>query len=138
LTLTQLANFGELASDLFQLLADPRSHNSIPPPTVQRILDGIPLTCYHSAIFWGKQLNEGNIMAQVLVRQLPDQVVARLKKRAKEHGRSLQAEVKTILEEAALDYEQAWKRIDALRAKLKQSSKTFGDSADLIREDRDR
>lgn len=77
-------------------------------------------------------------MAQVLVRQLPDQVVARLKKRAKEHGRSLQAEVKTILEEAALDYEQAWKRIDALRAKLKQSSKTFGDSADLIREDRDR
>lgn len=77
-------------------------------------------------------------MAQVLVRELSDQVVKRLKKRAKEHGRSLQAEVKTILEEAVPDYEQAWKRIDTLREKLRQSGKTFSDSADLIREDRDR
>ena len=77
-------------------------------------------------------------MAQVLVRQLSDQVVNRLKKRAKEQGRSLQAEVKTILEEAVPDYEQAWKRIDTLRDKLKRSGKAFSDSADLIREDRDR
>ena len=77
-------------------------------------------------------------MAHILVRQLSDQVVKRLKKRAKEHGRSLQAEVKTILEEAVPDYEQAWKRIDMLREKLKRSGKTFIDSADLIREDRDR
>lgn len=77
-------------------------------------------------------------MAQVLVRQLSDQVVNRLKKRAKEHGRSLQAEVKTILEEAVPDYEQAWKRIQMLRDKLKRSGKAFSDSADLIREDRDR
>lgn len=77
-------------------------------------------------------------MAQVLVRQLPDKVVDRLKKRAKEHGRSLQSEVKTILEEAVPDYEQAWKRIDALRSKLKRSGKTFSDSTSLIREDRDR
>ncbi len=77
-------------------------------------------------------------MAQVLVRELSDQVVKRLKKRAKEHGRSLQAEVKTILEEAVPDYEQAWKRIATLRDTLKRSGKTFSDSADLIREDRDR
>lgn len=77
-------------------------------------------------------------MAQVLVRELSDQVVKRLKKRAKEHGRSLQAEVKTILEEAVPDYEQAWKRIAMLRDTLKRSGKTFSDSADLIREDRDR
>lgn len=42
-------------------------------------------------------------MAQVLVRNLNDRVVARLKKRARTQGRSLQAEVKTILEEAAKD-----------------------------------
>ena len=42
-------------------------------------------------------------MAQVLVRQLDNKVVVRLKKRAKEHGRSLQSEVKTILEEAVPD-----------------------------------
>ena len=77
-------------------------------------------------------------MAQMLVRQLSVQVVNRLKKPAKEHGRSLQAEVSTILEEAVPDYEQAWKRIDTLRDKLTRSGKTFSDSAALIREDRDR
>jgi plasmid stability protein len=77
-------------------------------------------------------------MAQVLVRQLNDEVVDRLKKRAKEHGRSLQSEVKTILEDAVPDYERAWKRIDSLRLRLKRSSRKFSDSAGLIRGDRDR
>lgn len=77
-------------------------------------------------------------MAQVLVRQLDEQVVERLKKLAKEHGRSLQAEVKTILEEAAPDYEAAWKRIERFRKRLKRSGRKFGDSAGLIRKDRDR
>ena len=77
-------------------------------------------------------------MAQVLVRQLNDKVVDRLKKRAKEHGRSLQSEVKTILEDAVPDYDRAWKRIDSLRLRLKRSNRKFSNSADLIREDRDR
>ena len=77
-------------------------------------------------------------MAQVLVRQLNDKVVDRLKKRAKEHGRSLQSEVKTILEEAVPDYDRAWKRIDSLRLRLKRSGRKFSNSADLIRKDRDR
>ncbi len=76
-------------------------------------------------------------MAQVLVRQLDDKVVDRLKKRAKEHGRSLQSEVKTILEEAVPDYEAAWKRIDGFRKRLKKSGRKFSDSAALVREDRD-
>ena len=77
-------------------------------------------------------------MAQVLVRQLDIKVVVRLKKRAKEHGRSLQSEMKTILEEAVPDYEAAWKRIEGIRKRLRKSGRTFSDSADLIREDRDR
>ena len=77
-------------------------------------------------------------MAQVLVRQLDDKIVDRLKKRAKEHGRSLQSEVKTILEDAVPDYERAWKRIDSLRLRLKRSGRKFSNSADLIRKDRDR
>lgn len=77
-------------------------------------------------------------MAQVLVRQLNEKVVDRLKKRAREHGRSLQSEVKTILEEAVPDYEGAWKRIELIRTKLKRSGRKFSDSADLIREDRAR
>ena len=77
-------------------------------------------------------------MAQVLVRQLDDKVVARLKKRAKEHGRSLQSEMKTILEEAVPDYEAAWKRIERFRARLKESGRRFSDSAALIHKERDR
>lgn len=77
-------------------------------------------------------------MAQVLVRQLDKKVVVRLKKRAKEHGRSLQSEVKTILEEAVPDYEAAWKRIEGFRKRLGKSGRTFSDSTDFIREDRDR
>ncbi len=77
-------------------------------------------------------------MAQVLVRQLDDNVVVRLKKRAKAHGRSLQSEVKTILEEAVPDYEAAWKRIERFRKRLGKSGRRFSDSADLIRENRDR
>ena len=40
-------------------------------------------------------------MAQVLVRDLDETVVARLKERARCNGRSLQKEAKSILEEAA-------------------------------------
>ena len=78
-------------------------------------------------------------MAQVLVRNLKDNVVARLKKRAKTRGRSLQAEVKTILEEAAKDVpEDFWKEADRIRELLKRSGRKFSDSAALIREDRER
>jgi len=40
-------------------------------------------------------------MAQLLVRMLDDSVKARLKARAKKHGRSLEAEARAILEDAA-------------------------------------
>lgn len=78
-------------------------------------------------------------MAQVLVRNLTDKVVARLKKRAKTQGRSLQAEVKIILEEAAKDVPgEFWKEADRIREQLKRSGRTFSDSAVLIQEERDR
>jgi len=78
-------------------------------------------------------------MAQVLVRNLDEKVVARLKKRATQRGRSLQAEVKMILEEAArMDYAEAWKAAERIYNKLKRSGHQFSDSAELIREDRER
>ena len=94
--------------------------------------------CYHNDGTEDEDEKEEGIMAQVLVRQLNEKVVDRLKKRAKEHGRSLQSEVKTILEDAVPDYERAWKRIDSLRLRLKRSGRKFSNSADLIREGRDR
>ncbi len=75
-------------------------------------------------------------MAQILVRGLDDAVVNRLKQRARQSGRSLQTEVKGILEQAAkVDAETA--RALALRIRRKMKGRAFTDSADLIREDRE-
>ena len=76
-------------------------------------------------------------MAQVLIRDLDDELVARLKLQAKEHGRSLQAEAKLLLERGT-----TFTMTDA-RAVAKKWQKHFGnrrshDSAKLIREDRER
>jgi hypothetical protein len=46
--------------------------------------------------------------------------------------------MKIILEGTVPDYEAVWKRIERFRKRLEQSGGTFSDSADLIREDRDR
>ena len=43
----------------------------------------------------------GNRMAQLIVRKIEDAVKERLRARAKKHGRSLEAEVRAILEDAA-------------------------------------
>jgi plasmid stability protein len=76
-------------------------------------------------------------MAQILVRDLDDGVVKRLKNRARREGRSLQCEVKMILERAAkVDMESALKLVDDFRRRFK--GRKFSDSAELIREDRDR
>lgn len=42
-------------------------------------------------------------MAQIIVRQLEDEVKARLQRRADRHGRSMEAEVRDILRGAAKD-----------------------------------
>ncbi len=77
-------------------------------------------------------------MAQILVRNLDDEVVESLKERAKREGRSLQAEVSMILVEAAgapkLDAETAWKLLDEFRDRFK--GRKFTDSVKLLREDR--
>jgi plasmid stability protein len=77
-------------------------------------------------------------MAQLLVRDLKDETVAALKKRAKEHGRSAEAEHRAILEDALKrKKEDFWERADKLRKELQESGRTFSDSTDLVRQDRD-
>jgi len=79
------------------------------------------------------------VMAQLLVRDIDEDVVRKLKKRAQQRGHSLQAELKAILEESAqFDYELSWKAADRIYRKLKASGRTFSDSAALVREDRER
>jgi antitoxin FitA len=77
-------------------------------------------------------------MAQILVRDLDQETVDRLKERARLNRRSLEAEVRAILETAArrrLSVEEFFKIADEIaRASGPQST----DSVDLIREDRER
>jgi len=76
-------------------------------------------------------------MAQFLIRNLDEKAVERLKARAKRHGRSLQGEVKQVLEQAAgYSLEEALQSASKIRRSLR--GKRFSDSAKLVREDRQR
>jgi len=74
--------------------------------------------------------------AQLLVRDVPHELVEVLKKRAAERGRSAEAEHRLILEEAlgpdTLDF---WEEAAKLRAETR--GRKWTNSTDLIRQDRD-
>jgi plasmid stability protein len=77
-------------------------------------------------------------MAQLLVRDLNDQVMARLKERARRNRRSLQAEARANLETAAPRYTKE-EALEAFRAWQERfRGRPMSDSAEPIREDRDR
>ena len=76
-------------------------------------------------------------MGQLLVRNVDDDLIRRLKERAAAHGRSAEAEHRLILEQALFSSGESfaeraarWRRLTAGRATT--------DSAELIRADRDR
>ena len=75
-------------------------------------------------------------MAQVLIRNLDERTVDKLKARAARNGRSLQAELQAILERAA----EAVIDPRALSARIRRelSDRSHSDSAALIAEDRRR
>ncbi|MGD9894378.1 MAG: Arc family DNA-binding protein [Dehalococcoidia bacterium] len=77
-------------------------------------------------------------MAQILVRNLEPEVVERLKQRAQSHGRSLQAEVAAILREESQKKSMEEARAEAERIRRGFGGRRFSDSAELIREDRER
>jgi plasmid stability protein len=77
-------------------------------------------------------------VAQILVRNLEPEVVERLKARAERNGRSLQAEVAQILRQAARTKSMAEARAAAEEIQRRFAGRTFPDSAELIREDRER
>ncbi len=79
-------------------------------------------------------------MPQILIRDLDRKTVSSLKKRARRKGRSLQSEAKIILSNAAQeeskDLEAVIRKLERFRSRFK--GRKFSDSAELIREDRDR
>lgn len=76
-------------------------------------------------------------MAQVIIRNIDDEAILRLKERAQRKGISLERELRTIVVEAAGNDRRTFReRAAKLRRKL--GRKTHGDSTASIREDRDR
>jgi plasmid stability protein len=80
-------------------------------------------------------------MAQVLIRDLDPEVVEALKKRAQENRRSLQGELKTILEAAASESQHKGldlflEQVQEIRRRTAERHHT--DAAELVREDRAR
>lgn len=76
-------------------------------------------------------------MAQILVRNVATGIVERLKAQAKRHGRSLQGEVKIILSEAT-DLSLREAHHASTRWQRRLAGQVCGESAELIREDRNR
>ncbi|GAB4373645.1 MAG: hypothetical protein Kow00128_23320 [Deltaproteobacteria bacterium] len=70
------------------------------------------------------------------VKNAPDPLVRRLRERAKRHHRSLQGELLAILEDA-VRREERISPSDALRRIRRLGLRTPGESAGMIREDRD-
>jgi plasmid stability protein len=78
-------------------------------------------------------------MSQLLIPDVAESLLQQLQQRAARHGRSVEAEARVILESALReDADQIWAEVDAIRERLAASGRTFSDSTELIREDRDR
>jgi plasmid stability protein len=76
-------------------------------------------------------------MARILIRDLDDETVKRLKDRARRHGRSLEGEARLVLTQAAgMDFHDARKLAQQWHKKL--AGRKLPDSTDLVREDRQR
>ena len=76
-------------------------------------------------------------MANLLIRDLDDDVVNQLKVAAKAHGRSLQAEIHDALQRAGTRSLAETRRLSRRWMKRLRDT-TLSDSTALIREDRDR
>jgi antitoxin FitA len=78
-------------------------------------------------------------MSALVIPDLDEATLARLRERATTHGRTVETEARAILT-AALQAPPAdpWAAANAIRERLAASGRTFSDSAELLREDRDR
>jgi antitoxin FitA len=78
-------------------------------------------------------------MADLVLTDMDEVFLHQLQQRATRHGRTAAQEAKAILAEAVRGQRpDVWAPVDAIYDRLAASGQTFSDSADLLREDRDR
>jgi len=76
-------------------------------------------------------------MGQVIIRNLDDAAIRRLKDRARHRGVSLESELRTIVVDASRT-DQAGFRARAAECRRRLAGRKQGDSTQLVRKDRDR
>ncbi len=78
-------------------------------------------------------------MADVLIRDVSEEVLNRLKIMAKSHNRSLQQELRVFLENTVTQSSpEIFQKMAEIRRKLHRKSMRFTDSTKMLREDRAR
>lgn len=78
-------------------------------------------------------------MPDVLVRNIDEKTLNNLKKKAARNNRSLQAELKSLLDMyAGPDIEEARSMVREIHKRYESSGKTFSDSGEDLSEDRER
>lgn len=84
-------------------------------------------------------------MTEITLSHLNPSLLEKLKALAQQHNRSLEEEVESLLEDKLQEtemtslksnFEKAWEKVDQVRQQ--HSQQTFSDSAELLREDRQR
>jgi len=75
-------------------------------------------------------------MPQLLVRDVPRDIVEALKRQASSHGRSAEAEHRAILEKALKAGRDSF-RANAARLREEMRDRIISDSTEMLREDRD-
>jgi plasmid stability protein len=75
-------------------------------------------------------------MPQLLVRDVPRDIVEALKRQASSHGRSAEAEHRAILETALKAGRESF-RANAARLREELRGRIISDSTEMLREDRD-
>lgn len=80
-----------------------------------------------------------NIMADILIRNIDNDTLKRLKNLAKSNNRSLQEELKELVElHATPDFEETRNRVNEILVKYKASGKSFPNSGDELSKERER
>jgi plasmid stability protein len=79
-------------------------------------------------------------MSELVIPDVDDATLARLRERAARHGRTIETEVKAILSEAlpSVPAGDPWAAVNAYREQLAATGHAFPDSTESIREDRER
>jgi plasmid stability protein len=75
-------------------------------------------------------------MSGISVRKIPEETLEAVRRRAARHGKSMEQEIRDILDEA-VRWEESVQRADEISERIRARVGVLSDSTGLIREDRD-